>query len=133
MMKILTLALAIFSSYAFSATGYKIEVEVLKNGKLISRNKLIAERGLTAKTVKENTDLSRKTSLEIVANEGEIKGNKGILLKMNFMEFENGKKVAHTKPEVLVKSGKEATLETYDNQTKINTLMKIIATRMEIK
>ncbi|MFV8250539.1 hypothetical protein [Bdellovibrio bacteriovorus] len=110
-MKLLGLALLMASSSAFASTnGYDLKMHLSLNGKHISSPRIIVKAGETATiTQKTNTE---ETFIEVVATEGEIQNNKGILMNLVVGTIgRDGKRTVISKPQILTKENSPASIQ----------------------
>ena len=113
---------------AFAVDGYRLEMEISKNGKVISKPKVIVVKGEKATIIQSQKEQS--TEIDMVATEGEIMGRKGILLDLEiFDKDKNLKKEMISKAELLLDSGKEAFFEIGDTLSDEKLSFKVKATR----
>ncbi len=126
----LSLLIMIVALPSFAAEGYKLKMSVLLDGKVVSSPIVMVQKGKKATVTQENSDSKVKTEISIVANEGEIQGNKGILLDMELANILGDDRKIVSKPQVLVSEGKEALFETFNGKEKLE--LKVIATKINI-
>mgnify|MGYP006921650235 CR=1 FL=1 len=129
-MKVLTTITALLLSTTVFASnkGYKLDMELSINGKTVSKPKLIVEAGKIGTIIQENDN--EKNYFEVIANEGEIQGNKGILMKFKVGHIQkDGSKKIVSHPTILTKAGEEATITVGKEAKKQEMTLKVIATR----
>jgi hypothetical protein len=132
MKKYLALFLSILSFSAFSSEGYKLDMNVLLDGKVVSRPKIIVEKGKKAILTQEDSKSKMMTEISIVVTEGEVQGSKGILLNLEIMHKEGEARKVIARPQVLISEGKEALFETANNDGTNKMELKVIATRTNL-
>jgi len=129
-MKLLTLILTslLSTSLLASEKGYKLDMELSMNGKAVSSPKLTIREGETGTITSETAET--KSSFEVVATEGEVKGAKGILMKFKVSHLnKDGSKEIISKPTILSKNGEEATVAIGEQGKKAEMVLKVVATR----
>jgi hypothetical protein len=129
MKKHFALLLSILSFSAFSSEGYKLDMNVLLDGKVISRPNVIVEKGKKTTLTQEDSKSKVMTEISIVATEGVIQGNKGILLNLEIAHKEGEARKVIARPQALVSEGKEALFETANNDGTNKMELKVTATR----
>ena len=127
----------LFSSFfiglnCFALTpGYDLKLNLSLNGKHVSSPRVITKAGETA-TVTQNT-APEKTFIEVIANEGEIQGHKGILIKFVVGTIDkNGKKTILSTPEVLTSENKLARISVGKDSTHPKLSMSVLALRKSL-
>lgn len=107
-MKLLGLALIMVSGSAFAATaGYDLKMDLSMNGKLISSPRMIVKAGEMA-TINQKTE-SEESFVEVVATEGEVQNNKGILMKFTVGYIgKNGERTVVAHPQILALENEKA-------------------------
>ena len=133
-MKIILMLLALlFSTSVLAATNvYVLDIELSIKGEKISTSKLTVEEGKLGSITSETE--KGTTSVEVVATEGEMMGEKGILLKFDFEITQNdGSLKKRLSPNLLVKNGQEAWIGMgEDERESPHSIIKVIATRKAI-
>ncbi len=126
-MKLLGLVLVLISSFSFAATnGYDLKMEFSMNGKHVSSPRVIVKAGEMA-TITQKTD-TEETFIEIIATEGEIQNNKGILMTAVIGTVSSdGTKTIISKPQILAKENKTALIQIGNKDSEIS--LSIIAKR----
>ncbi len=106
------------ATFMFSAFAqknlYKIKYTILVDGKSVSNSMIHVKEGVKGtvkKVVRQNED-KLETEVSVIAQEGQVKGHKGIIIDMEVHNIENEVMRAISKPKILVKEGEEATLRT---------------------
>lgn len=124
-----SLALFLFmGSSAFAATkGYDLKMDLSMNGKKVSSPRMIVQEGV-AGTIEQETS-TEKTFIEVVATEGTVKNNKGILMKFTVGYIEkDGTRTIVSKPQILAKENETAQITVGDNKGK-DLSLSVIAQR----
>lgn len=130
-MKILLLVtLTVFSFSTFATSGYKLQMNVLMDGKLVSSPELIVEKDKKAMLIQENADSKVKTEISILASEGNIDGNTGILLDMSVAQLIGDDRTIISAPQILVSEGKEALFESSNADGTDKFELKVVPTRV---
>lgn len=107
--------------------NYDIDMELLVNGEKQSSRIIVLEDELGSIT-SETED--QKTFFEIVANEEELSGTKGILLKMKVGQInKDGSRTLISTPTVLAKDGEETSVIVGEDKNKEKITIKVRATR----
>lgn len=129
-MKLLGLALIMVGSSAFGATnGYDLKMELSMNGKHVSSPRVIVKAGETA-TVTQKTD-TEETFIEVVATEGEIQNNKGILMKMVVGTISSdGQRTIVSRPQILAKENEQALIQVGDKDGEMS--LSVVAKRKSL-
>ena len=107
-MNLITLLLT--SSVSFAAKqAYEMKVELSINGQVVSRPKIRTLDGEPT-TVTEKSENNEETFVEVTASEGqgEIKGNKAILMKFKIGRIENGERKILAEPQIMAIENKKA-------------------------
>ena len=129
-MKLFTaLFVFLFSTTLMAATNiYELKMNFSIDGKNISSTTIIVEDGKIGTVVQENK--KEKNFFEVVATEGEINGNKGILMnfKVGHILKDGSKKILFS-PRLLSKNGQEASVTVGDEKTKEEMTLKVTAKR----
>ena len=100
------------------------------DSKVVASPRIVVQEGKVETLTQESGD--NKTFFEIVASEGEIQGNRGILLKFKIGLIKNdGSRTIISQPQILAKSGKEAHI-TVGQDDKEEMTLKVIATRKNL-
>mgnify|MGYP001236614433 CR=1 FL=1 len=106
---------------------YQIKMSFSIEGKSDSTMSVAVEEGKMGSVVSENE--KERTFFEVVATEGEIEGNKGILMKFKVGHLEkDGSRKIISHPIILAKAGEEA-LISVGQKGKPEMNLKVIATR----
>ncbi len=129
---VLSILLSFFSISAFAVNGYKLKMNVLLNGKIVSSPEVVVEQGKKATLTQEDSKTNLKTNISILAKEGEIQGNKGILLDLEIAHLVGKNKKIVTTPQLLVSEGKEALFETANINGSEKFELKVIATKVKL-
>jgi len=132
MKKYLASLLLILSLPVFSSGGYKLDMNLFLDGKVVSKSKMIVQEGKKAIITQEGANSKAMTKISIIATEGEIQGNKGILLNLEVVHEVGETRKIVARPQVLVSEGKEALFETTDNNGASKMELKVIAKRMTL-
>lgn len=130
-MKIFLVALGLFVAAAAHATPntYRIDSQLFIDGKLISSPKIITNAGESAELTQVGNNPNDKLSFKVVPedfNNDKIKD--GILMKFN-IEYIYGSRSVKSSPQIIAKSGSEASISIGKMQNKEEVLLKVIATR----
>ena len=118
----------LLSTTVWASKGlYEIDMKLDITGKPETSMSIIVEEGQKGSVVSE--DDVEKTFFEVVAKEGEIQGNKGILMnfKVGYLKKDGSRKIIST-PQILAKAGEEA-LITVGQDGKPEMNLKVIAKR----
>lgn len=130
-MKSFILALAFVGTSAFAGTnGYDIKIDMSLNGKHISSPQFIVKEGLKASMTQKNE--SQESFIEVIATEGTIQNNKGILMTFVVGTIDrNGQKIVTAQPQILAKENVPAkiTVGTKDGN---QLSMSVIANRKSL-
>ena len=125
-MMILISTLLLSTSVWASKKSYQMNMEVSVNGELVSSARLVTNEGERKVITQKMSDT--KNQVEVIAKEGEIGGNKGILMAFKIFEMKkDGSKKMISTPMILSKSGKEAIAISESANQKVS--VKVTATR----
>ena len=124
---IFIMGLFISTSLWASTPGYDLKLELSLDGKVVASPRIVVQEGKVGTLTQESGD--NKIFFEIVASEGEIQGNRGILLKLKIGLINNdGSRTIISQPQILAKPGEEAHI-TVGQDDKEEMTLKVIATR----
>ncbi|WP_374076478.1 hypothetical protein [Bdellovibrio bacteriovorus] len=129
MFKVLATVVFLFSTSTFaSERGYDLKIEVSKNGKKISSPGILVKDGQNGSITEETQDGT--TFIDVVATEGQIQNQKGILMKfvVGFIG-KDGKRTITARPEVLAKENSPAQITVGGNNGKESLSMSIVVQR----
>lgn len=112
MRTIIFLILTLMTSIAFAANSYELSFEVKTKGADKTVGKIRVKEGRVGSLSNNGTDI------EVVAQEGEIQGRKGIL--MNFVVKKDNKILA--KPQILTDESKQGQMTVNDKSGEILSL-----------
>lgn len=118
-------------SSAFASNGYDLKMELSMNGKKVSSPRIVVREGETGSITQETA--YEKTFIEVVAKEGSIQNNEGIL--MNFVVKyvgQGGKRTIVLKPQVLAKENKPAQITMGEEDGKETISLSILAQRKSL-
>ena len=119
----LTLSTSVWASKAI----YEIDMKLNIKGKPETAMGIMLEEGQKGSIVSED-DLE-KTFIEVVAEEAEFQGNKGILMKFKVGHLtKDGSRKIISQPKVLAKAGEEAQI-TLDQEGKPEMSLNVVAKR----
>lgn len=132
MNKFLVLCLSILSLSAFSSEGYKLDMNIMFDGKVVSKPQIIVQKGKKTTLTQEDSATKVMTEVSIVATEGEAQGNKGILLNFDIVHTDGEAKNIKVSHKVLVREGKEALFGTSNINGDNKMKLKFTATRVTL-
>ena len=114
----------LYSITAFSSKMYQLEMSLFIDGKLASQAKVIV--GPEKKGTFTHTD---DTEISILAREGEVQGNTGILLDLNirYKNDDTGRLIT-SRPQILVHEGKRASFEVVNDSLAQELALELLAT-----
>ncbi len=128
-MKLILLLSVLCFSLSFQAASniYDLNLKLSLGGKQVSTKNIQVTEG-KVNVINDNT-FGNNTYIEVLAKEGEVKTNKGILLRFKIGHINEDKsKTIVSRPIVLAKSGKEASiLVSEDGEDSV--ALKVVATR----
>lgn len=133
MRKILLPAVVLSSSIAFAAKdGYELKVDLSINGKLVSSPMIRTVAGEKA-SITQKTD-TEETFIDVVATEGqgEIKGNKAILMKFIVGTIENGERKILAQPQIMTTENNKAEISIGHDEEKDHLNLSVIAERKSL-
>lgn len=130
-MNVLSFVMGLFMTLAaFAApTTYHIHSQVFIDGKLISSPRIVTLAGEAAEITQTGDNQTDKFSLKVTPeniSNNEIKD--GILMKFD-IEYTYGSRSIKSSPQVITKSGSEASVSIGKIQGKEEVLLKVTATR----
>ncbi len=129
MTKLLLVAFTFFGFSAFANPQvYDLKMELFINGKHISSPRIIT-RGNETASISQKTD-TEESFIDVIATEGEIDGNKGIL--MNFVVGligKDGKRKILSNPRILTRENEKAEIKVGNNRDADAMSISVIAKR----
>lgn len=129
MTKIALVAAAFVGSTAFAGSpGYDLKMELSINGKHISSPRVITKDGVVATiTQKTNTE---ESFIEVIASEGEVQGNKGIMMKFVIGVIgKDGERIIVSQPQILARENVKAEIKEGQNGDKETLSLSVVAKR----
>lgn len=132
MKKALSVLLTFASISTFATNGYKLSMNILLDGKVVSSPKVVVKSGKKAMLRQKNSKTNLTTEISILASEGEIEGNKGIFLDLSVAHLIGKDRKIVSKPKRLVSEGKEALFETSNSNGSEKFELKVIANRVTL-
>ena len=121
------------SSFCLASTnGYNLKMDLSLNGKHVSSPSLMTKAGQKA-TVTQKTD-SGQTFIEVVANEGIKKGNRGVLMKFVVgMISKSGKRTILSRPQILARENQPAEIVvSKGSESKPEVALSVIVQRRQL-
>jgi type II secretory pathway component GspD/PulD (secretin) len=112
-----------------ATTGYELNLDLSLNGKHVSSPRVLVKAGQTA-TVTEKMDTD-ETFIEVMAVEGQIENNKGILMDFTIGRIgTDGKRTVLSKPHILAMENEQAQVTVAENDHSPETLsLSVVAKR----
>ncbi len=101
MNKLVLGVVTLLASTAFANTnGYELKMDVSMNGKHISSPRVVTKSGEMATITQKNE--TEESFIEVITEEGELQGHKGILMKFTVgLIGANGKRTIVSRPQIL--------------------------------
>ncbi len=131
MKTILVLLVTLMAGVASAAPrSYKIDMEMMVDGKVVSEPTMIVQEGLKA-SVESKPENGEATFIEVVASEKTLHGIDGILmdLEVGYVDATGARKVA-ARPRLLAKDGARAQVILNDKGKNQEVSIKAKATRV---
>lgn len=130
-MKLLGLAVLFFGNTVFAAqAGYELDMKLSLDGKHVSSPRLIVKEG-EAGLIVQKTD-TEESFIEVVATEGAIQNNTGILMKFVVgVIAPDGTRTVLSKPRILAMENQQITVGNENGQESIS--LSVIAKRTSLQ
>ena len=123
------LATLLLSTSVFaSKKAYELNLDLSIDGKTVASPKLVVFAGSMGSVIQDTA--SGNSFFEVVVNEGEVQGNKGILMKFKVGHIlEDGSRKIISRPTILSENGKEASITIGEDGTAQKVIIKVTASR----
>jgi hypothetical protein len=130
MKALLALAIAYSAQAWASQNTYKLDMKLSVDGKHTASPKMIVKEGETATITQQSKN--QKTFIEVIAKEGKIKDQNGIIMNMIIGTMnKDGSRKTLSKPMVFVKDGEKAEFSMNDDASH-GVSLSILAKRQNL-
>jgi type II secretory pathway component GspD/PulD (secretin) len=114
-----------------AAKAYDLNMELSLDGKKTASPRMIVEAGKSGTITQEANN--KKSFIEVVANEGQMQNNEGILMKFVIGTIDNnGKKTITSRPEIFARENEKAQITIHEQDGKETLSLSVTAQRKDI-
>ncbi len=120
-MKNLGLFLLLAGSSAMAAKGYDLKMDLTMNGKHMSSPRVLVKAGEKATIAQEGKNGG--SFIEVVATEGEVQGNAGIMMSFTVGTIDKkGARTIVSRPKILAVENSEARITVGENENSVEQI-----------
>ena len=118
----------LFTLTTFAKDGYKLDMNIMLNNKLISKPKIITAKDSIATVTIEDSEFESIRTIKITPTEMIHDNIKGIMLSL---EIQDETQQVISRPKVLIKEGGIASIEVEDDYNE-KMAIKVMATKTQL-
>jgi len=117
---------ALMSGATFASTQqYRVQAQLLINGKVVAQPQILAQLGQRAETHQGAIGANEQMRMSVLANALDSKGEE---LKLDLdLKYISGRREIHTKPQVFATAGSEAVMELEESSATEKIQLRVLA------